>query len=523
MGQIEIFASAAVAAPHKAAAETGQTILAMGGNAVEAMVAMAGTIAVAYPHMNSIGGDGFWLVREPKGRVLAFEGCGASAALATRAFYTKPGHDVIPARGPLAALTVPGAISGWQLALDYARAIGGKLPLSDLLRDAIRHAREGLPVSPSQTRHQPKIDAPGFAQTFLNTKGEWRAQGELQRFEKLADTLDHLAHQGLRDFYEGDVAREMAHDLEQIGSPLRRDDFKRHEARVREALSLKLKGRTHYNFPPPTQGLASLLILGMFERLNVTRCDSADHIHALVEATKRAFALRDQLCTDPAFATRQAEDVLTDRVMESEAAVIDMARAANHPLPSAKGDTIWMGAIDAQGTAVSYIQSIYWEYGSGCVLPRTGVLMQNRGTSFSLDPRAVNRLEPRRKPFHTLNPALCAFDDGRVMPYGTMGGDGQPQVQAQLFTRYNFGMDLAEAINTPRFIYGRLWGENSTHLALEEGFDPSVIRELSKRGHEIVERARGDSFGHAGALLRNEKGYVAATHDPRADGGAMGL
>jgi gamma-glutamyltranspeptidase/glutathione hydrolase len=418
---------------------------------------------------------------------------------------------------------VPGAISGWQLALDYARAIGGQLPLRDLLADAIRHAREGLPVSPSQTRHQPKIEAPGFAQTFLNAKGESRAQGELQRFEKLADTLDHLAHQGLRDFYEGDVAREMAHDLEEIGSPLRREDFKRHEAKLREVLSLKLKGRTHYNFPPPTQGLASLLILGMFERLNVTRCDSADHIHALVEATKRAFALRDQLCTDPGFATQQAEDVLTQRALEREAAVIDMSRAASLPLPSAKGDTIWMGAIDAQGTAVSYIQSIYWEYGSGCVLPRTGVLMQNRGISFSLDPRAVNTLEPRRKPFHTLNPALCAFDDGRVMPYGTMGGDGQPQVQAQLFTRYLFGMDLAEAIDAPRFIYGRLWGENSTHLALEEGFDPSVIRELGKRGHEIVERARGDSFGHAGALLRNQKGYVAAAHDPRADGGALGL
>jgi gamma-glutamyltranspeptidase/glutathione hydrolase len=495
----------------------------MGGNAVEAMTAMAATIAVAYPHMNSIGGDGFWLLREPKGRVLAFEGCGAAAALATRAFYTKPGHDVIPSRGPLAALTVPGAISGWQLALDYARAMGGKLPLRDLLDDAIRHARAGLPVSASQTRHQPPIEAPGFAQTFLNEKGEWPAEGETQRFAKLADTLDHLAHQGLRDFYEGDVAREMAHDLEQIGSPLRRDDFKHHQAKVRDALALKLKGRTHYNFPPPTQGLASLLILGMFERLNITRCESADHIHAVTEATKRAFVLRDELCTDPAFANHPAEDALSERAIEREAAMINMSRAATYPLPAAKGDTIWMGAIDAQGLAVSYIQSIYWEYGSGCVLPRTGVLMQNRGISFSLDPRAVNALEPKRKPFHTLNPALCAFDDGRVMSYGTMGGDAQPQVQAQLFTRFNFGMELSEAINRPRFVYGRLWGDNSTKLSMEEGFDPSLIRELGKRGHEIIERPRGDSFGHAGAVLRMPKGYIAAAHDPRADGGAMGL
>ena len=292
---------------------------------------------------------------------------------------------------------------------------------------------------------------------------------------------------------------------------------------MREPLALELAGRIHYNFPPPTQGLASLLILGIFERLGVTRPESFEHVHGLVEAVKRAFAIRDRLCIDPAYADQRPDTVLTASALAREAEAIDMGKAAPYPLPPAKGDTIWMGAIDSNGFAVSYIQSIYWEYGSGCVLPRTGVLMQNRGISFSLDPRSNNTLAPGRKPFHTLNPAMAAFKDGRVMPYGTMGGDGQPQVQAQLFTRVHFGMDLADALDAPRFIFGRTWGSNSTRLALEEGYDPSLVRALERAGHDVQEQARSDGFGHAGALIRSPNGRIAAAHDPRADGGALGL
>ncbi len=185
-----------------------------------------------------------------------------------------------------------------------------------------------------------------------------------------------------------------------------------------------------------------------------------------------------------------------------------------------------MGAIDATGMAVSYIQSIYWEYGSGCVLPRTGVLWQNRGVSFSLDPSALNPLEPGRKPFHTLNPAMALFNDGRIMPYGSMGGDGQPQFQAAIFTRQAFGMGLAEAVDAPRWLLGKTWGSASVSLKLENRFDPTLIRALEKAGHavEILPDAYSDTLGHAGMLLRDaRRGSVAATHDPRSDGGAAGL
>ena len=181
-----------------------------------------------------------------------------------------------------------------------------------------------------------------------------------------------------------------------------------------------------------------------------------------------------------------------------------------------------MGAVDKDGLAVSYIQSVYWEYGSGCVLPRTGVLMQNRGLSFSLDPKALNPLQPGRRPFHTLNPALATFADGRVMPYGTMGGDGQPQTQAQVFSRYMFGMGLAEAIDAPRFALGRTWGAASSLLALESRFDPSLVRALERAGHEVAD-GYADTFGHAGGLIRHARGHVEAAHDPRSDGGASGL
>ncbi len=526
MGSTEVFSTAAVAAPHQSAAEAGRNVLAMGGNAIEAMVAMAATIAVVYPHMNSIGGDGFWLLREPKGRVRAFEACGPAGAKATIARYQRREYEVLPPRGADAALTVPGAIGGWAMALDYARSIGGRLTLRDLLSDAIRHAREGVPVSPSQARTQPDLgplaQAPGFAEVYLR-EGKIPAQGTVLRYEALAATLDHLAQQGIDDFYRGDIGREIAYDLERIGSPVTREDLRRFEAKVREPLALKLEGRTHYNFPPPTQGLASLLILGIFERLGVTKPESFAQTHGLVEATKRAFAIRDRICIDPAFSEARPLEALEAKAIAREAALIDMGRAAPFPLPPAKGDTIWMGAVDRDGYAVSYIQSTYWEYGSGCLLPRTGVLMQNRGISFSLDPRSVNPLSPGRKPFHTLNPALAAFNDGRVMPYGTMGGDGQPQVQAQLFTRVNYGMGLAEALDAPRFVLGRTWGAASTSLAMEEEFDPSIVRALEKAGHELSVQPRSDAFGHAGALIRYPRGRVEAAHDPRADGGAMGL
>jgi oxamate amidohydrolase len=527
MNDTPSFSHAAVAAPHGLAAQAGRDILVQGGNAIEAMVAMAATIAVVYPHMNAIGGDGFWLIREPGGKVRAIEACGFAGEKATRERYAKAELEAIPPRGPDAALTVPGSVGGWALALELSAAIGGRLPLGVLMENAIRHAMDGYPVSPSEARfdplkHKDLIAAPGFAETYL-VDGKPAKAGDLRKVTRLGETLAQLAHAGLDDFYRGDSAREIAADLERIGSPVTRADLKSYRAVWRQPLSLSLPGVTLYNTQPPTQGLASLILLGLFERLNVKNVESFAYFHGLIEASKRALSIRDHVVTDFNQLDYDCADFLAADALDREAAAISMTRAASWPLKFDAGDTVWMGAIDAEGRAVSFIQSVYWEFGSGCVLPRTGVTMQNRGMSFSLDPGAVNPLQPGRRPFHTLNPPLGVFDDGRVMSYGAMGGDGQPQFQAQVLTRYRAGQNLAKALDAPRYLFGRSWGAPSVSVKLEDGFDDAVGAALARAGHEIAWAARGDAFGHAGALVRGAKGGVQAAHDPRSDGGAEGV
>jgi gamma-glutamyltranspeptidase/glutathione hydrolase len=517
-------------APHHAAAETGRLVLEDGGNALEAMVAMAATIAAVYPHMNHIGGDGFWLVREPSGRVRAIMGAGPAGAKATPAFYRERGHDVIPPRGPLAALTVPAAIGGWIKALEGARSLRGRMPLDVLLGPAIGYARAGYRVTRSQARlTQEKLseckDAPGFADTFL-VDGKPPAEGAAMKQETLAYTLEHLSKSGLGDFYRGDVGREIAADLERIGSPVTRADLEKYEASIKEPLSVVLQVGTLYNTPPPTQGLASLIILAIFERLKVTEPEGFDHIHGLVEATKRAFRVRDRYVTDPDRLAHPPARYLENAFLDAEAETIDRRRAVPWPERSDKGDTIWMGAADASGLVVSYIQSIYWEFGSACVLPKTGVLMQNRGASFSLEKGALNELAPGRRPFHTLNPALAVLRDGRVMAYGTMGGDGQPQTQAALFTRHvTYRQPLDVAVDRPRWLLGRTWGSEQTNLRLESRFDGNVIDRLISAGHDVAVLAQpySDTMGHAGAVVLHLDGSLEGAHDPRADGGASGV
>ena len=523
------FDKAACAAPHAAAAETGRAILAEGGNAIEAMIGMAATIAVVYPHMNAIGGDGFWLIREPRGRVRYIEACGPAGARATRSHYRQLGYDAIPPRGPHAAVTIPGTVGGWQLAREHAEQGGGRMPLGDLLHDAIKLAREGYAQSPSAARTVPFLfdelkKAPCFADAYL-VDGAIPAAGTARKATALAATLDQLARAGLDDFYRGDVARELAADMERVGAMGTREDLAAYRACWREPLALHLEGRTHYNAPPPTQGLASLVLLGIHDRLGPARPESFAHIHGLIEASKRALAIRDLVCTDFEKLRHLPEDFLTPRALQREADAISATRAAAGPLQPAHGDTVWMGAIDASGLAVSFIQSVFWEYGSGCVLPSTGVLLQNRGASFSLDPAAVNPLSPGRRPAHTLNPPLAVFDDGRVVSYGAMGGDGQPQFQAQVFTRLLFGENIAFALDRPRFLYGKTWGTPDPGLKLEPRFDDALVAALRRAGHEpeLAAQPYSDGFGHAGALVRRRDGRIEAGHDPRSDGGADGV
>ena len=325
-----------VCAPHAGAVEAGRSILAEGGNAIEAMLAMAASIAAVYPHMNHIGGDGFWLIREPNGRVRAIMAAGPAGSDAKPEIYRD--YETIPPRGPLAALTVPGAIGGWMLALDAAKANGGKLPLDLLLTPAYGTARDGYTVSPSQAQlTQAKLSelasVSGFAATFL-VDGKPPAAGTVLKQEAFAATLAHLAQAGLDDFYRGDVGREVAADLARIGSPVTREDITRYRATLAEPLQITLPTATVYNTGAPTQGVASLMILALFTRLGVTQGEGFDHVHGLIEATKRALRMRDRVVTDPNYLAHSLDRCLEPKFIAGEAMKIDRRKAAPWPLAS---------------------------------------------------------------------------------------------------------------------------------------------------------------------------------------------
>ena len=519
-----------VTAPHHLAAQAGLSVLRDGGNAVEAMVAAAAAIAVVYPHMNSIGGDGFWLIAEPGRDPVAVRACGAAAALATPQFYADHGDAVIPTRGSRAALTAAGAVGGWARALAVAAPWGKPLPLTRLLAEARHHARQGVPVTRSQvaltaSKWAECAQVSGFAETFA-PRG-LPVLNDVIANPRLGDTLEQLGRAGLDDFYRGDLARSMAADLESVGSPVRLADLQACRAEVVPALSVAVSAGRIFNQPPPTQGVSSLAILGIFDRLGVTEAEGFEHLHGLVESTKQAFLWRNAHVGDPALMAVRGADpqaFLSDASLAARAARIDTRRAAPWPQPTLPGDTIWMGTADASGRVCSYIQSIYWEFGSGVVLAGSGVNWQNRGASFTLGP-GPNQLGPGRLPFHTLNPAMARLRDGRTLAYGTMGGEGQPQTQAAVFSRHVlFGQNLQAAVSAPRWLLGRTWGEESTNLKVESRVEPAVIARLRAAGHDVqVVGAYEDMMGHAGAVQVHPGGVIEGATDPRADGVCAGF
>jgi gamma-glutamyltranspeptidase len=495
-------------------------------------VARAAALGVVYPHMTGLGGDGFWLVAEPGKEPVGIRACGPAASAATPEFYRAQGLDAVPTRGPGAALTVAGAVGGWAQALELSRTWGGKTPLARLLSEARRLALQGTAVTKSQAvltreKFSQLVPLAGFADAWAPHGPP--AEGTLVVQSRQAAVLADLAAHGLDSFYRGAVAQALAADLADVGSPLIAADLAAYHAVPVVPLSVNLSVGTVYNLPPPTQGVSSLAILALFDRLGVKTPEGFDHIHGLVEATKKAFAWRNAHVGDPATMDARAEDFLASSHLDSLVWTIDRQRAAPWPEPAAPGDTVWFGAIDAQGRAVSCIQSLYWEFGSGLVLPRTGLFWQNRGSSFTLG-AGPNQLAPGRLPFHTLNPALARIKtakDGEVktVVYGTMGGEGQPQTQAAFLTRYAwFGQGLRGALDGPRWLLGRTWGEDTFSLRLESRFAPATVRALEKAGHAVeVLGPWDDRMGHAGAVVRHPDGRTEAAHDPRADGSGLTL
>jgi oxamate amidohydrolase len=516
-----------VTAPHVRAAESGARVLAEGGNAIEAALAVAATLSVVYPHMTGLGGDSFWLIAEPGRMPVTIDGAGRAGESVTADLYRSRGLKEIPWRGALAANTVAGAVSTWDVAWNMSRQWGGRLTLAGIFAEAIALAEHGFRVTTSHADAANRFRAalepvPGFrALHFIGAAPP--VAGATLKQPALARTFSTLAREGLASFYEGALSRQIARELAHAGVPLGAADLKVQKATLGQPLRLALGLADLFNCGPPSQGLASLLILGTYSRLARASCDSFAHVHGIVESTKLAFAVRDREIghRDDGAAL---ERYLTPSALDEMAARIDPRRAAPWHSGVEQGDTAWFGAIDAEGRAVSAIQSLYFEFGSGIGLPESGFVWQNRGSAFRLGGDGPNVIAPRRKPFHTLNPAFARFSDGRTMVYGAMGGDGQPQTQAAIFTRYALcGQDLQDAISAPRWLLGRTWGESHSSLRLESRFPEELIAALEAAGHPVERVAAWDQImGHAGGIVHSDAEDFLGASDPRSDGAAVG-
>lgn len=510
----------AFTAPHWAATEAGLEILQRGGTATEAMVAAAAVISVVYPHMNSIGGDSFWLVHTPgESEPVAIDACGRAAS--NLSAYSQKSQ--LNSRGGEACITQAGTIAGWQAAL--AQDARAELDLSILLEPAIRWAEGGIIVTESLSAAVNKVldegQAPDSFKTLYAPGNRPIAPGDKFMNPALGVTFRTLAENGLADFYQGTVANRILRTLADIGSPLSLNDHQQTSAELVRPLSVQLEGMRCFNLPAPTQGVHSLQILSQIDRRRSDVNTKADWAHLIIEATKQSFSDRPVILADPHSVPSGYHDALTDSVLQHKAERIDMARAREWPFPSELGDTVWMGARDANGQLVSFIQSIYWEFGSANVIDDGGFVWNNRGISFSLDAGDINELLPGKKPRHTLNPAMAIYDNGHRLSYGTMGGEGQPQTQAALFSRFVWqGLPLDQAIAEGRWLLGRTWGDVDDDLKIEADLAEEIGTELTARGHRWRQvPACSEMMGHAGAIFDAKTALTAAT-DPRSDGRA---
>lgn len=537
---------AMVVTPHYLASQSALRILREGGTAIDAAITAGAVLAVVYPHFTAIGGDNVWLVYDAKTKQMqAMNAIGPASEQATIEFYKSKGMEKIPQRGWLSAITVPGAVAGWETAYQYSKSqLGSPMSWSALLEDAIRYAEHGYPIPTGQSKwlknattqdgsevkNLQRFDS--FKRTYLKPDGSLYEVGELFRQPDLAQTLKRIAEKGAREFYEGETAKRIVADVQANGGLLTKDDFARFQAKFEKPLSVEYRGGTVYNAPPPTQGMASLGILNVLNNFDVaaTKHGTADYVHLMVEATKLAFADRDAVLTDPEFnKSMELDKLLSKEHGKSLASRIDMKKAAsavttNEP----KGDTTWIGVVDAHGNAVSMIQSHYFDWGAGVVPKGTGVLLQNRGSFFSLDDKHVNKLEPRKRTFHTINPAMMLKNGKPYIVYGTQGGEVQPQTQAAVLTRIvDFGLPVQSAIEAPRWNWARggAWGATESALSMESRWPKDILDELVRRGHpaKAIEAAYTDFMGTAGAIVvEPDTNIKRGGADPRGDGAAVG-
>jgi len=526
----------AVVSGHPLAAQAGYEVLRQGGNAVDAAVTMAAILAVVRPHMNSVGGDAFALFYDAStGEVTALNASGRSAALATPEFYAEQGLERMPGIGPL-SVTVPGAVSAWSAALERY----GTLSFSRALQPAIQAARDGFMVSRTlaEDLYNDAARLNEAGQAIYRPGDRPLESGELLRSPALAGTLEQLADQGPGALYGGPIGETLAAFLEAEGSPLRASDFAAHTPEWTTPISIPFQGRVVHTVPPNSQGLVLLQMLGMAEALPLDRRtpNSPELLHELVEIKKLAFADRDRWIADPAFGEVPVDRMLDLDYLRRRAGLIPARAAEEDPEPgfggelvalfmgegegpTDDGDTVYLMAVDRWGNAVSWIQSLFSSFGSRLVEPTTGVVLQNRGSGFTLQEDHPNRVAPGKRPLHTLMATMVTGEDGSFeMTVGTPGGAGQPQFIAQtLVQALAFGLSPQHSIEAPRFRSG-----SGAQLAVEARIPAPVRGELERRGHALdVAQGWTANFGNMQMIHRLPSGMLRTGADMRREGAAM--
>lgn len=522
----------AVSSDHPLATQAGMSVLQAGGNAVDAAVAMAAVLAVVRPHMNGVGGDAFVMMYEgASGTVTALNGSGRAGALATPAFFRDKGLDEVPSTGAM-SVSVPGAVAAW---VDI-HARYGSLPFAQLLAPAIGYARDGFPVSwrlADDIRTQGgSLNEAGKAQYMPG--GEVPAVGSLLKNPALAATLERIARQGKAGFYQGPVAERLAAFLESEGGYLRAPDLAAHTSTWFEPLRVEYAGLEMLALPPSTQGVTQLQMFEMAKAFPLKEMghNTSRYLHTLVEVKKLAFADRDRWVGDPDKADVPVARLLDPAYLAQRATLVDPAHAAASVEPGFgaegasevgdrddHGDTVYLTVVDQWGNGVSWIQSLFAGFGSGLFEPETGVMLQNRGSLFTLEDGHPNQVAPGKRPFHTLSPMLGLQDGKLAFTLGTPGGDSQPQSLLQIVNNLLFfDMTPQQAIEAPRFR-----SNSGLNLQLEDRVPASVQAELAALGHNIrIVHDWTATFGGA-QMIRIEPrfGTLTVGSDPRRE--AYGL
>jgi len=502
------------------ATQAGLEILKRGGNAIDATVAMAAVLNVVEPMSTGIGGDAFILLYLAKGRELkALNASGRAPYAATPDYFKEKKIARIPDTGML-PVTVPGALDGWAEVTEKY----GTRSLKELLQPAIRYAEEGFPVCEKTahewTKSKTKLSVHSSSADDYLINGQAPRPGEIFKQIKLAASLRKIANEGKEVFYGGEIAEEIVGFSQKNGGLLSVKDFRDHTSSWVEPIHTSYRGYEVYEMPPNTQGMTVLQMLNMLERFDPAALgyNSAAYAHALIEIKKLAFADRDRYLADPEFAPAPLEKLLSKAYAAERVKRIDPDRAGEYRpgLGPVHGDTQYFCAVDREGNAASFINSLFEGFGCGLVGGETGIMLQNRGKLFSLDPAHPNCVAPHKRSAHTIMPAMVFKENRPFLIFGVTGAHMQPQGQVQVLANIiDFGMTIQEAMEAPRV--NHLEG---FQVALEEEIGAEVRETLKQKGHEILSEA--NFGGGQGILIHPEYGTLMGGSDPRKDGCALG-